>query len=715
MDWTPELKTFIAQHIDDDVNILLLSAHRYPGIDVPAAVDQISARKQIKSKLPEWFANPDIIMGGRVPAEQCSSETTAKYKRSLVIGVSLCDLTGGMGVDFYYMSRGLAKAIYTERQENLCDVTKHNLKSLGADNFEVRVGDGRMLNLPDVDTIYLDPARRATDGSRVYDLADCEPNVVTWHDELMKHCKRLIIKMSPMADITRVLHLIPTIKEFHILGVKNECKEVIAVCENDFDKKDISGKGYSNNEFDTNDFDQNDRNDRDVQITCVDFKTEQTIRFSYRMKEEESAEVKLCADLKKYIYEPDVTLMKAGAFKILCKKYDILKLDTNTHIYTSDNLLTDFPGKVFEVDENIPFSSKNLKTLKNNISKANIIARNFVMTADQLKSRSGIKDGGETFLVAVFAKCMGNILLKCHKAALLILVALLFGISSFARDNRHSQKEASLTQIISGIEETSPALWTKDMPFVCMKKSMSYILTPEVSEASTDTTNYVGSIWMFDSMVSEEDWMGRQTMALRFISPIGKAYRFSTERLMSQVADTAYHLVIPGLYPQKIYTDLDDALRSRTLYILVNDDRISGGDSVKMEKFVQVTIDSVSYGTEVAPIKVFYHYANSQNGYIETSLPNSRETATSSPITKYFSVKDPHEDYPNITDENWKAIQKSQLRIDMTREEARLSLGKPVRYETYNTKNGPAEIWYYSGGQVLEFWDSKLTRVGREK
>ena len=130
MNWTPELRDFIQQHLNDDTATLLLAARKYPGIDVPFAVEQIEARKRLKNKLPEWYENAELVMGGRVPAEQCSSEVTARYKRSIIEGQSLCDMTGGMGVDFWYMSEGMERAIYTERNEELCEVAKHNFQVL---------------------------------------------------------------------------------------------------------------------------------------------------------------------------------------------------------------------------------------------------------------------------------------------------------------------------------------------------------------------------------------------------------------------------------------------------------------------------------------------------------------------------------------------------------------------------------------------------------
>ena len=394
MNWTPELRDFIHEHINDDTAELLLAARKYPDIDVPFVVEQIEARRRLKGKLPEWYENKDIIMGGRVPAEQCSSELTARYKQSIVKGESLCDMTGGMGVDFWYMSEGMERAIYTERNEELCSIAKHNFQVLQTlrPEYVIRCGDGRELPIPSVDIIYLDPARRAGDGSRVYAMEDCEPNIVEWQDELLKHAKMVLVKLSPMVDLTDVLRKLKGVKELHIVGVKNECKEIL-VKAHAFDDSVCAGC---------------------VEVHCVDFLTSGKIEYVFSLLG--GMEIPLIdGEVKRYLYEPDVTLMKAGAFGSLCARYPVWQLDVDTHLMTSDEWIPEFPGRVFEVEEMIPFSSKVLKRLKKEIPQANIAVRNFVMTADELRKKTGIKDGGDVYLFGAKVKDMGQMLLICRK------------------------------------------------------------------------------------------------------------------------------------------------------------------------------------------------------------------------------------------------------------------------------------------------------------
>lgn len=406
MTWNPEIKQFIADHLQDDTARLLFSAHRFPGVDVPFAVEQIEARRRLKNKLPEWYANPDLVMGGRIPAEQCSSEQTARYKHSLVEGYhSLCDMTGGMGVDFWYMSRGMDEAIYSECQPHLCEAASHNFAALSASSADarpvisVREGVSTQMPVPDVDVIYLDPARRSDSGSRIYEIEDCIPNVIAWQDELLSHCKRLITKVSPMADVSRTLQRLRDVLVVHIVSVRNECKELLIV-----------QKGEQAPSLDPS--------AQEVMFHCVDFLPKGMVSFSFCLSElSDSASVPIVSALSemRYLYEPDVSLMKAQAFAPLVCKYPIQMVDANTHLFVSDQAIPDFPGRSFVIDQLIEFSSRQLKQLKRQIPQANIATRNFVLSPEELRSRSGIREGGSVYLFGCQAHQIGAVLLSCHK------------------------------------------------------------------------------------------------------------------------------------------------------------------------------------------------------------------------------------------------------------------------------------------------------------
>lgn len=414
MTWNDDMRQFIASHLSDDTTRLLLSAHRYPGIDMPFAVEQIEARRRLRTKLPEWYAIDNLIMSGRVPAEQCSSEQTARFKREVMLqdAQSLCDMTGGMGVDFWYMSRGLQRTIYTERQPALCEAARHNFAVLSAaalgkasdvDSSDakvdahteiiVREGLSTSLPVPDVDVIYLDPARRSTDGSRIYEISDCEPDVVAWQDELLAHCRQLITKVSPMADISRSVSRLRNVTDVYVLSVRNECKEVLIVQQSTFS---ASSTGY--------------------QLHCVDFLSSHLVEFHIAGQELRQAPLPMLASaVGQYLYEPDVSVMKCQPFGVLSDRYELAMFDTDCHYFTSEVLASDFPGRVFVVDEVMEFSSKLLKRLRSQVPQANISTRGFPVTADQLRSRTGIRDGGDVYLFGATLHDHGPLLLRCHK------------------------------------------------------------------------------------------------------------------------------------------------------------------------------------------------------------------------------------------------------------------------------------------------------------
>lgn len=708
MNWTPELQSFIRQHLNDDADRLLLSAGRYPGVDVRLAVEQIAALRQLKDKLPEWYSKAgELQMGGRIPAEQCSSERTARYKKGLVEGDSLCDLTGGMGVDFYYMAQGLSRAVYTERQPHLCEAASHNFRALGLSNYEIREGDGRELPLPDVDTIYLDPARRSSTGDRVYDLADCEPDVVAWQEELLKHCRKLIVKISPMADIRRTLQQLHHVTDVHVVAVRNECKELLI--EMTGERSGLQPDAV------------------DPMIHCVDFRTSDEVHLDFRYSEEQQAESMLAVsdDVAGWLYEPDVTVLKAGAFKLMSERFGLRKLDVNSHLYVGDRLVTEFPGRSFQIEEVMPFSSKTLKMLKQKVPQANVATRNFPMTADQLRNRAKIKDGGSAYLFATAMHAVGNVLFCCRKAILSLLVILtLFscvGGEVWAKTKKRKNAPAeTIESILSDVAPTNLSRWLQGMQFVFLGNKIGLNWQPEVPSLAEDTLNYQGTTWTFDAIVSEEDWMGQQVMKLRFLSPLGRAYRFDTGRSIAQKNDTTYIPMIEGFVSVAMVQDVDRNLRARTLYILINDERIEADDSIRLEKFVPVRIDSVSFGIEQAPLRIYFSEKDRVSGAdlhasFVTSLPKSREVNTSTPIQRFLSVEDPYRKYPNITSETWSVIQRGELVPEMTTEEVRLSIGRPLRFESITTKNGMVERWYYPNSRMLEFWDNRLTRIAREK
>ncbi|MDR1918085.1 MAG: SAM-dependent methyltransferase [Tannerellaceae bacterium] len=373
------MKHFIKEHAGDDLNRLLLSASRYPDIDMPFAVEQIACRRQIREKLPSWYAEDELIFPASIAAEQCSSEQTARYKQRLVdASAHVCDLTGGLGVDSYFFSRKAKQLTYIERFGTYCAAARWNFAHLGASNIDVREGEALAL-LPElpasIDVFYIDPARRDGGGKRVFALRDCEPDLPALLPSLLERAPKVIAKLSPMADLRQTLSLLPGTREVHLLSVRNDCKELLFVVEREAVALSPS-------------------------IHCIHFTTEgKEESFSFDLQEEKES-LALCAEgVQSYLYEPNASILKAGAFKCITR-LGVSKLHTHSHLYTSCDLQPNFPGRRFAVEAVLPFSSKLCKTLHQSIPQANISTRNFPLKAEELRRRAGISEGGEVYLFA---------------------------------------------------------------------------------------------------------------------------------------------------------------------------------------------------------------------------------------------------------------------------------------------------------------------------
>ena len=392
---TPALMAFIQAHLSDDPDRLLLSASRYPEIDMPFVVAQITARRQIKEKLPTWYQQEQLLFPAKIAAEQCSSEQTALYKQQLVTeGDTLCDLTGGLGIDSYYFSRRVKQVYYIERFPSYCEVARANMATLGARNVAVLVGDSTQWldQLPAIDVFYVDPARRGEGNKRMFALSDCEPDLTQLLPRLLAKAPRVIAKLSPMADLRQTLALLPTTQAIHILSVKNECKELLFVIGRE-------------------------PRESAVPIHCVHL-TKQAASdecFVCSLEAEQQAASHLATTLRRYLYEPNASVLKAGAFKQVACQFPVEKLQVSSHLYTSDHYLDRFPGRRFEVDEVIPFHSKSCKQLAGQSLQANVTTRNFPLTVEALRKKCRIREGGDIYLFATTGPKEEKLLIRTHK------------------------------------------------------------------------------------------------------------------------------------------------------------------------------------------------------------------------------------------------------------------------------------------------------------
>lgn len=385
---------FVAKHAQEDVNKLRLKRYTDCSFDVELAIEQIEIRKKAKQKLPTWASNSSLLFPSGLSFEQCSSELTARYKQRFCNGSSLCDLTGGLGIDSLAFAGVFDSISYVERFPNYCEAASHNFMKLGATHIHVVNSDcASYINATTAcyDTIYLDPARRGVENSRLFALSDYEPNIDTLLPTLLQRSKQVVMKVSPMVDITQMIVAIPQISEVHVISVKNECKELLLV---------ITSEEKS-----------------DVQLFCINYNALGDYdEFTYSYNEERLNAVGNYANaVSTYLYEPNSSLLKAGAFKQVANMYGIEKLQMHSHLYTSEEYLPQFNGRQFRVKEVIPFRSKEIKGVKKNYPKANITTRNFPLSVKDIRKKTGIKEGGGIYLFATTTSDEQLQLIVCEK------------------------------------------------------------------------------------------------------------------------------------------------------------------------------------------------------------------------------------------------------------------------------------------------------------
>ena len=401
-------RQFIRDHAEDDPPELLLNASRYQGVDIKAAVIQIHARKHIKTKLPEWYKDDRLIFPSTIAVEQSSSEITAKYKQRLALHADwLCDLTGGLGVDTYYLAQKVKQVVYVEKNKACCDAARENFSTLGVTNISVINGDAMDLlknkdeRIAGINVFYIDPSRRGSSNRRLYAVSDCEPDIMQIMALLPNHY-RLIIKLSPMLDISRALTLIPSVREIHILSVKNECKELLLVAETPLAR--IPCDVASN------------LRQADPDIFCVNYSTDGAYQvFCFRFSDERVAVMPVAECVGCFLYEPNASVLKAGAYKLVASLYRVEKLHKSSHLYTSNQPVETFPGRIFEILEVLPFNNRICKTIHTTIPQANISVRNFPLSVDALRKRTRIHEGGELYLYATTLQDNQKVLIKCRK------------------------------------------------------------------------------------------------------------------------------------------------------------------------------------------------------------------------------------------------------------------------------------------------------------
>ena len=426
-------RAFVRQHRTDDVRQLALQNSGKAVVNLPFVLDQIAGWQMARTKLPAYAAHEGIVYPPHLNMEQCSSEATARYKAALVSRLlaadvahtmpaddvahtmpadkvaetTLVDLTGGFGIDFSFLAPLFGKAVYVERNENLCAIARHNFNCLGLTHFEAINADGvaylqqRVTEPADSShrlIVFIDPARRDANGHKVFGIEDCTPDVLALKDRLMAVASCVLLKLSPMLDWHAAARAFrPYCREVHIVSVANECKELLLVLTPSVATDDAASS---------------------IRLVCANDAEifEQTVSFDltpsntssligagaaeYRTAEVNYEPLSIDALVGAVLCVPNASIMKAGVFSALSHAFGVTAVDRDSHLFIGRQALKGFPGKRFRILGITTLNKRELRQHLSGMTQANIAVRNFPLSVAELRKRLKLKDGGSYYLFA---------------------------------------------------------------------------------------------------------------------------------------------------------------------------------------------------------------------------------------------------------------------------------------------------------------------------
>ncbi|MCI0919938.1 THUMP-like domain-containing protein [Sphingobacterium rhinopitheci] len=384
-----EVQAYIKAHRELSPSDIALKKSPFEHVSSSEIASQIDGWQRAVKKLPTWAFSTNIYYPDKINLEQCSSEHTALVKQTLIHkGAKVVDVTGGFSVDSCYIAQEAEIVVHCELNHKLSAIVKHNARELGVSNLIALATDGveYVRNQPDdsLDYIYIDPSRRVNH-AKVFLLEDCEPNIVELQDMFVQKSRYTIVKLSPLMDISTALQKLKNVKLVYVISLDGDCKELLF-----FQDREFIGE---------------------AKISAIRLAQHQIQEITFTVEEEKNALIKTSEPLK-YLYDPDVAVTKAGAFKTTAKLFNLAKLHTHAHLYTSDLLELRFPGRIFEVVKVYNF---NEFKKQNTIAKANVAAKNFPVKVDDIRKKFKLKDGGKDFLYFTTDPSGNHIVIHCLK------------------------------------------------------------------------------------------------------------------------------------------------------------------------------------------------------------------------------------------------------------------------------------------------------------
>ena len=371
-----DIQNYINQNLNSDLTKLLLKKSPFPDVSMQEIVQQIKGRKTAEKKFP-FLTKEGIVFPPNLNLEQASSQSTAEYKSQTLSGKSFLDLTCGFGIDAYFLSKNFDEVTLIEQNSKLISIVENNWKTLGRkanfinENLEIfleSLRDPQIDNFNKFDVVYLDPARRDQQNKKKFLLEDLSPNLLEIEEKLHSISDKIIVKLSPLIDISYLISELKNISEIQIIAVRNEVKELLLI----IDKQDAS--------FEL----------QDVSIRCVNLESEEP-EFLFKFNDEKSSNSEF-SESSNFLYIPNNSILKAGAFNIISEKFGLKKLHPNTHFYTSENKIENFPGRVLEIEK---IDAKDLKKGE----KYNLVSKNYPLKPEEIKKKYKLNDGGNHYLV----------------------------------------------------------------------------------------------------------------------------------------------------------------------------------------------------------------------------------------------------------------------------------------------------------------------------
>lgn len=365
-----EVQEFISANLKTEITKLILKGSPFEKISIQELANQIVAKQKSEKKLPTWFSQENIYYPAKISIEQTSSEVAAAHKLSLISGDSVIDITGGFGIDAHAFSKQFKNVIHCEINEQLSKIVAYNFKQLNIDNIEIFAGNGMKFlkeTSQKFDCIFIDPSRRNEVKGKVFLLKDCLPYVPPKIEFLFTKAKQILIKTSPILDISNTIKELKNVVKVQVVAFNNEVKELLFLLE----KKAPNA----------------------IRIEAINYQKNalQQIGFNHQSKVTSTYSPPLT-----YLYEPNAAILKSGGFHEVSHQLNVFKLHQHSHLYTSDQFI-DFPGRQFIITQSMPYDKKKIKKYIGQ-EKANITVRNFPKSVAQIRKETKIKEGGNLFV-----------------------------------------------------------------------------------------------------------------------------------------------------------------------------------------------------------------------------------------------------------------------------------------------------------------------------